>query len=144
MRIRCDLLRLRDVRPAELAWRFGLGAGVTAAAGIIAVVYGPSVGGLFLAFPAILPATLTLVATHQEQRKAHVGVRGVVRGRQAAALDAYGAALGALGLMGFAIVVHLGSTKLNAPLALTIATIVWMAVTSGMWMLRMRRPRSRS
>jgi hypothetical protein len=38
-----------------------LGA-ITAAAGLIAGLYGPTIGGLFLAFPSILPASLTLVA----------------------------------------------------------------------------------
>jgi hypothetical protein len=94
MRIGLNRSALRKLRPAELAWRFVLGGAITTAAGLIAELYGPAIGGLFLAFPAILPASLTLVAKHQEDRKRQHGLRGVVRGRHAAALDAFGALLG--------------------------------------------------
>src|SRR6478735_3837649 len=69
MRIGLNRSALRKLRPAELAWRFVLGGAITTAAGLIAELYGPAIGGLFLAFPAILPASLTLVAKHQEDRK---------------------------------------------------------------------------
>ncbi|TMA76496.1 MAG: DUF3147 family protein [Deltaproteobacteria bacterium] len=59
--------------------------------GLVAREWGPSAGGLFLAFPAILPASLTLVARHDS--------------RGDAADDARGAVLGAAALIVFAAVV---------------------------------------
>ena len=141
MRISVDLARLRQSRPTELASRFALGAFITASAGVIANLYGPALGGLFLAFPAILPASLTLVARHQEQEKARNRTVGVVRGRQAAALDAMGATLGAFGLAAFAFIVYRGSVELGAPLTLALATFAWLAVATGLWRWRRRRPR---
>jgi hypothetical protein len=41
-----------------------LGGVVTVVAGLLAKHYGPVFGGLFLAFPAIFPASATLVDKH--------------------------------------------------------------------------------
>jgi hypothetical protein len=46
-----------------------------------------------LAFPAIFPASATLIEKHEKERKARAGIRNTLRGRQATALDAPGAAL---------------------------------------------------
>jgi uncharacterized protein DUF3147 len=70
MNIRVTLGALKQMRLKELALRFGFGGAITAAAGIIAMKFGPVIGGLFLAFPAILPASLTLVENHEVQKKA--------------------------------------------------------------------------
>ena len=48
--------------------RFAFGGAVTLVAGIIANHYGPEIGGLFLAFPAIFPATATLLEKHESQK----------------------------------------------------------------------------
>jgi hypothetical protein len=53
-------------------------------------------GGLFLAFPAIFPASATLVAKHETQKKQNAEIATSSRGPQAAAVDAAGAALEAL------------------------------------------------
>jgi hypothetical protein len=42
---------------------------MTVVAGLIAARFGPVVGGLFLAFPAIFPATATLIEKHVRERK---------------------------------------------------------------------------
>src|SRR6185437_11521678 len=62
-------------------------------AGLVAQRWGPSISGLFLAFPAIFPASATLVEKHEKQRKNRAGLQGPMRGREAAALEAAGAAL---------------------------------------------------
>src|SRR5712671_5535227 len=67
-------------------------------AGIIANKFGPSIGGLFLAFPAIFPASATLIEKYEKQKKEKEGLRGTQRGRQAASVDAAGAAMGSIGL----------------------------------------------
>ena len=100
-----DLAQVRRTKWHEYAVRFVFGGLITAAAGFIAHRYGPATGGLFLAFPAIFPASATLVEKHETQKKRCAGLNGVIRGRDAAALDAVGTALGCIGLAGFALVV---------------------------------------
>ncbi len=68
----------------EYILRFVFGGAITVATGLVASHYGPAVGGMFLAFPAILPASLTLVERHD--------------GRAGATDNARGARLGALAL----------------------------------------------
>ena len=47
--------------PMDYVSRFLFGAGISLAAGLIGMKFGPVVGGVFLGFPAILPASLTLI-----------------------------------------------------------------------------------
>jgi hypothetical protein len=105
MTIHIDLASLGGTKWHEYAVRFVFGGLITAAAGLIAHRYGPGIGGLFLAFPAIFPASATLVEKHETQKKRRAGLHGVIRGREAAALDAVGAASGCIGLAGFALFV---------------------------------------
>ena len=44
--------------------------------------FGPGIGGLFLAFPAIFPASATLIEKHEEQRKQVRGLQGTRRARE--------------------------------------------------------------
>src|SRR5512142_415167 len=76
--------KLRETRWSEYALRFGFGGLVTALTGLVAKEFGPAIGGLFLAFPAILPASVTLIEKH--------------RGKEEAGEDAGGAMYGAIGL----------------------------------------------
>ena len=85
----------------EYLIRFVLGGLATAATGAIAKYFGPDAGGLFLAFPAILCASLTLIEQHERTRKERKGFKGAARGKDAAALDAAGASLGSAGLAAF-------------------------------------------
>src|SRR4029077_2158697 len=85
----------------EYLVRFAFGGAITVIAGTLAKHFGPVLGGLFLAFPAIFPASATLVAKHETEKKQKAGIATSSRGRQAAALDAAGAALGRGGLSGF-------------------------------------------
>ncbi len=128
---------LRDIRWYEYAVRFALGGAMTAIAGFIAARYGPVVGGLFLAFPAIFPASATLIEKHVRERKEKAGLSGARRGREAAALDAAGAMLGSMGLAAFAAVIWLGIER-SAPLALLIATAGWLAVAVAAWRVWLR------
>lgn len=120
----------------EYASRFFFGGAMTAIAGIIAKEYGPVLGGLFLAFPAIFPASATLIEKHEKQKKAEAGGRGTIRGRKAAAVDAAGAAMGAFGLLTFALVVWKIIPHLPCWATLAIATIVWSAVSISAWKIR--------
>jgi hypothetical protein len=135
VRISLSASGLRDMTWHEAAWRFVLGGTVTAVAGAIAHKYGPSIGGLFLVFPAILPTSLTLVAKHQERRKAKLGLHGAVRGMQAAALDARGALIATTGLIGFALVVRRLARSADPVVCLVSATAVWFVVAGSAWWL---------
>jgi hypothetical protein len=95
---------LQEGRWYEYFVRFALGGAATVFTGLVSNCYGASVGGLFLALPAIFCATATLIEKHEIRRMHEVGLCGERRGRKAAALDATGAALGALGMLAFAVV----------------------------------------
>jgi hypothetical protein len=136
MKIQVDFSNLRRTRPHEYAVRFVLGGIVTLATGFIAHQFGPIAGGLFLAFPAIFPASLTLVEKHETERKRAHGLHGTRRGRRSAALDAIGAALGSFGLAAFAIVVWLGITNFRASAVLSAATVAWIVVSLFAWRIR--------
>ena len=88
MRIRVDLSALRQTKWHDYAVRFLFGGLVTALAGIIAKKFGPGIGGLFLAFPAIFPASATLIEKHEKEKKESLGLNGSARGRSAASVDA--------------------------------------------------------
>jgi Protein of unknown function (DUF3147) len=128
---------LRDIRWYQYAVRFALGGAMTAIAGFIAARFGPVIGGLFLAFPAIFPASATLIEKHVRERKEKAGLSGARRGREAAALDAAGAVLGSIGLAAFAVVIWLGIER-SAPLALLLAMAVWLVVAIAAWLVRRR------
>jgi hypothetical protein len=116
--------------------RFVFGGAITVLAGLVAKKYGPVLGGLFLAFPAIFPPSATLVEKHEREKKKKAGIANTIRGRQAAALDAYGAALGAVGLFLFAVVVWLFLRVYNVPLVLFAATATWALVSVLLWRAR--------
>lgn len=130
-----NLSALRETRWYEYLIRFALGGTMTVIAGLIADHFGPIVGGLFLAFPAIFPASATLIEKHERERKEKIGLPGARRGREAAALDAAGATLGSFGLAVFALIIWLLIERGTA-LALVSATVAWLAVVILAWKLR--------
>jgi hypothetical protein len=87
----------------------------------------------FLAFPAIFPASATLVAKHETQKKQKAGIATSSRGRQAAALDAAGAALRTVGLAGFALTVWKLLPRYNSAFVFLAATAVWLALAILSW-----------
>jgi Protein of unknown function (DUF3147) len=135
MIVQLNLSALRETHWYEYLIRFALGGAVTVVAGLIAARFGSVVGGLFLAFPAIFPASATLIEKHVRRRKEKAGLSGVRRGREAAALDAAGAALGSLGLAAFAVVIWLLIERSPA-LALVLATAAWLTVAVLAWTVR--------
>jgi hypothetical protein len=98
MRIRFNVTALRQTRWYEVLTRFLLGGAITVATGLIAQHWGPVIGGLFLAYPAILPSGATLIEKHEREKKRRAGIVHTIRGRLAAAVDVRGAALGSLAL----------------------------------------------
>src|SRR5947209_19336738 len=94
-----------------LFYRFGAGALTSIAAGALTLAFGERVGGIFLAFPAILAASLTLI----EKEEAPT-----------AREDARGATVGGAALALFAGVAALTLGHLAGALALLSATAAWL------------------
>lgn len=117
----------------EFLLRFVLGGFVTAGAGVLAKKLGPGFGGLFLAFPAILASSLTLVQKHERERKQQKGLSGVTRGRHAAGADAAGASMGSIGLIAFAACVWKWLPDYNLWLVISGATLLWAVVCLTVW-----------
>jgi hypothetical protein len=69
MRIRLRVDSLKETEPMEYVFRFAFGGVVTVLAGFVADHYGPVLGGLFLAFPGIFPAGVSLVEKHKTLRE---------------------------------------------------------------------------
>ena len=136
MRIRVNISALKESRWYELAVRFCMGGVITVAAGVIAKKYGPGAGGLFLAFPAIFPAGATLIEKHERERKEKLGLRGTVRGRKAASVDAAGAAMGSIGLLVFALLISRLITDYKPWIVMLGATLAWMATSVLLWHIR--------
>jgi hypothetical protein len=119
----------------ELLLRFVLGGLVTAGAGILAKKLGPGFGGLFLAFPAILVCSVTLVEKHERERKQQKGMNGLIRGRLAAGADAAGATMGSVGLILFAVCVWKLLPDHSLWRVVGGATLMWALVCAAAWYL---------
>jgi Protein of unknown function (DUF3147) len=136
MRVKINLAAAKETKPHEYAIRFVFGGLITVATGLIAKKFGPTIGGLFLAFPAIFPATATLIATHEKEEKRRAHLNGTPRGRDAAAIEARGTALGTLGLLAFAAIVWRALPNHHAPVVLIAAAAAWFAASVLFWRLR--------
>ena len=133
MTVSTNLSALKRANWSEYVVRFLFGGAASLLAMILAKRFGPAVGGLFLAFPAIFPASATLIEKHETRKKRAAGILSTVRGRQAAALDAAGAVLGSIGLAGFALIIWTMLSEYGAGFALFIATLTWLALAMASW-----------
>jgi hypothetical protein len=112
------------------------------ATGLIAQRYGPTVGGLFLAFPAIFPASVTLLAKKQKEKKAIHGMEGDLRRTPRGSTRSPRHGDGLVGLACFALMVWKTLPRWNAAGGLPLATCVWLAVSTLLWALLRRLRRS--
>jgi len=112
--------KLTKVKWADVALRFGFGAAVSIVAAAIGHFINPLAGGMFLAFPAILPATLTLL----EQK----------HGTEAAVHDDRGAVLGAAGLVCFAVVAAALFRRVSAAVVLGAALAAWTVAAVALYL----------
>src|SRR5258708_36375325 len=135
MVVRVKWAALKQSRWYEYALRFVLGGLVTALAGGVARFFGPEAGGLFLAFPAIVSASATLIDKHERERKQKLAPSGYRRGTDAAALDAAGAGLGSIGLAAFGLGVWLLTPTLAFG-SLALGSVAWLLVSVSLWRLR--------
>ena len=114
-----QLKRLREARPSGLLVRFAFGFVISVAAALLSMRFGNRFGGLFLAFPAILPASLTLI------EKKH--------GDNPASINAMGAVLGGTALLAFATACAGLLTRVHSLLAIVLATAAWLLVATGLY-----------
>ena len=137
MRVRLKLVGIRETKWHEYLVRFDVGGLITVTAGLIAEVYGPVIGGLFLAFPSILPASITLVQSHkeQEERGKDYDLRERIA-RQAAGVTAAGTTLGGVGLLCFAMTIWVFAQRIPPWIVLSLATIGWITVNVLVWRCR--------
>jgi hypothetical protein len=133
MEMKVDASVIGQTKWYEYAIRFLFGGLITAVAGIIAKKYGPGIGGLFLAFPAIFPASATLIEKHEKQKKEKNGLTGTRHGREAASIDAAGSAMGSVGLFVFALLVWQFAPRYSVWTVLTGATLAWLISSVLIW-----------
>jgi len=108
-------------KPSDYLVRFFFGAAISLVAGLIGMKFGPVVGGVFLGFPAILPASLTLIAKKE--------------GAEEASIDSLGAVLGAIAMVAFAAVIVLAASRWGVVVTLAVALVVWLAVAFALYAL---------
>jgi Protein of unknown function (DUF3147) len=111
--------KVKSQRLGDYALRFLFGAGIALAAGLIGMALGPKTGGMFLGFPAILPASLTLI-----QKK---------EGKDVAAIDSIGAVLGAIAMIVFAVFVAVTVVAWGPGPSILVAVVVWLVVAVGLY-----------
>ena len=133
MVISTDMSAIRRTKWYEYGIRFVAGGLITAIAGAVASTWGPVIGGLFLAFPAIFPAAATLIASHEREKKQEKGLLGKRRGTAAAAVESEGAVMGSVGLAVFAFLCWQVLPRYNPVVVILAATLAWMAASAATW-----------
>ena len=116
-----ETAKFRQIKGAELAVRFAFGAAVSVGAGVLGKAIGARFGGTFLAFPAILPASLTLIQNKE--------------GTRTADRNAVGAVLGGLALSVFAGIGEAAFGHLSPALVLLLAAGGWAATAFALYAL---------
>jgi hypothetical protein len=120
---------VRQVRFRDYLVRFALGAAISIIAGIISKAVGARFGGSFLAFPSILPASLTLIQDKEGTRRAD--------------RNAIGAVLGGAGLVVFAMIGEASFGHIEPFAALVLALAGWLVTSCALyWLLCLFRPDS--
>jgi hypothetical protein len=138
MLLRLQLTSLKETRPSEYFWRFVFGGTVTVVASLVAHWFGPVIGGLFLAFPGIFPASISLVEKHKTLREVKEGKHGTRSAAAEASVEATGASIGAIGLAAFALVVWRAVPSHGLAAVLCCAFAAWMVVGWVFWWARER------
>jgi uncharacterized membrane protein (GlpM family) len=115
-----DSEQLKKSSWSEYGVRVLFGGCIAVVAYLVGQRFGPAVTGLFLAFPAIMPASVTLVEKHAGKGKAVSTARGTMAGT--------------LGLLAFGAAVWLLSTRLSFWLALSAAALAWLIVALAGWL----------
>jgi hypothetical protein len=110
---------LRQIRLREYLVRFALGAAISIVAGVIGKAVGARFGGCFLAFPSILPASLTLIQDKEGTRRAD--------------RNAIGAVLGGAGLVVFAMIGEASFGHIEPFGALALSLGGWLVTSFALY-----------
>jgi hypothetical protein len=116
--------KLKEVDASDLVVRFAFGALISVVASVVSL-WNAKAGGMFLAFPAILPATLTLIEKKQSKQEAEEDVEG--------------ATLGAVAMFAFAATATWALTALPAGLSLAAASGAWLTVAALLYVVVVAR-----
>jgi hypothetical protein len=125
VRPKLDLAGVKAVTLSEYAARFAFGGAVSIVTMLVTRAYGPVIGGLFLAFPSIFPAAITLVRHHD--------------GRAKAVDDARGARIGSAGMVAFALVVWATARVWPPGATLAAGVAAWFIANFALWACRYAR-----
>ncbi len=106
--------KVRKVRARDVGIRFIAGALTSVVAGGVTLAFGARTGGVLLAFPAILAASLTLIEEQDDSAEARE--------------DARGAVIGGCALAGFAATAALALGKVPGAFALASAALAWLLI----------------
>lgn len=79
MLVKLSSSALKQTRWYEYGVRFLLGGLATVLTGVVSSRFGVSVGGLFLALPAVFCASATLIESHERRAKEKAGLSGARR-----------------------------------------------------------------
>ncbi|GHO82810.1 DUF3147 family protein [Dictyobacter formicarum] len=119
-----DLSQLKQIKIKDYILRFFFGGAISVIAALIALLTNGRIGGIFMAFPAILLASLTIINREDGKHKAEE--------------DAKGAIIGALAFVITAIVLSLTLQVLPGMLALFLALVIWLLCAFGLYALSYR------
>jgi nicotinamide mononucleotide (NMN) deamidase PncC len=103
--------KLGNLSLRDFGIRFAFGAGVSLLAGLVGLGVGQRAGGVLLAFPAILPAALTLIEKREGTSEAVADIRGAV--------------IGACAMVFFAVTVVALAGRMPTALAILVAGVGW-------------------
>jgi Protein of unknown function (DUF3147) len=120
-RPRFDLQKALKVRRRDTVVRFAAGAITSIAAGAVTLAFGARVGGMLLAFPAILAASMTLIEEQEDSADAREDARGAIGGGCALAI--------------FAGVAALTLGHMPGALALLVAAAAWLVSAVSIYVL---------
>lgn len=120
-RPRFDVRKALKVRPRDLLIRFTAGAVTSIVSGAVTLAFGARVGGILLAFPAILAASLTLIEEQEDSVEAREDARGAIAGSCALAI--------------FAAVATLTLGHVPGALALLIASGAWLVAAGSIYVV---------
>jgi Protein of unknown function (DUF3147) len=108
------LRKVREVHLRDIGVRFVAGALISVVAGAVTLTFGARAGGVLLAFPAILAASLTLIEEQEDSAEARE--------------DARGAVIGGCALAAFAGTAGIALGGLDGGVALALAAVAWFLV----------------
>ena len=117
---RIDFALLKHIQWKDFAIRFLFGGAISLLAALITLITNDRIGGIFMAFPAILLASLTLINKEE--------------GKHSAEEDTKGAIVGAIAFVVAAIVLSLTLQRLSG-VALLLALAVWLLCALGFYAL---------